>query len=234
MKEAETIKKVIERAAECQIPYQEQKYTEQQPKIDLEDEGRIFRETFEVLEPSFIIEKSDKRILNSIFAWVWRRTPINSLGLDYNKGLFLYGSLGRGKTLTLLALREYLRGLQRRHFFYHRSDYRLGTYWMTASRLANRFAADGQTALEEFYEPRCCLFIDELGREPNPANNFGTKMDVIQFLLQMRYDHRRTSVTHISTNLGLEQIGEIYGNYIADRCLEMFNFIEFKGESLRR
>ena len=202
-------------------------------KVDYDKEARFFRQAVLEVEPNFNVEKADKRILNSIFAWVWKNSKMNTLGLDFNKGLFFYGSLGRGKTMTLLALRKYLIGLHNRTSQMTRSDYRLGTYWKSASELANIYAADGQPALELYFAPDCCLFIDEIGREPNPANNFGTKLDVIQFLLQMRYNYRRTSVTHITTNLALDQIADNYGVYIADRCLELFNFIEFRGESIR-
>lgn len=228
------LKDIIMRAAESQIPYQGQKSTEPMMKVDYDKEARFFRQAVLEVEPNFNVEKADKRILNSIFAWVWKNSKMNTLGLDFNKGLFFYGSLGRGKTMTLLALRKYLIGLHNRTCQMKRSDYRLGTYWKSASELANLYAADGQPALTEFFNRDCCLFIDELGREPNPANNFGTKLDVIQFLLQMRYDHRHTSVTHITTNLSLEDMARVYGNYIADRCLELFNFIEFRGESFRR
>lgn len=177
--------------------------------------------------------KADKDTLNSLFAWVWRNDQHNRLGLAYDKGLWLHGALGRGKTMTLAALRRYIIGLNARRPDVRKADHRLGTFWSTASELANMYAAKGQTALEAYYDKDCCLFIDELGREPNPANNFGTKMNVLQFLLQMRYDNRRTCVTHVTTNLALTDVAAVYGDYVADRCLELFNFIEFKGESLR-
>ena len=185
-------------------------------------------------QPEFIKAQADADILNSLFAWVWRLDRYNTAKLDYNKGLWLYGSVGRGKTLTLAALRRYIIGLNARHPARRKVDHRLGTYWTTASELANKYAADGQVSLEPFYQPTCCLFVDELGREPNPANNFGTKMNVLQFLLQMRYDNRHTCVTHVTTNLGINEVATHYGDYVADRCLEMFNFIEFNGESLRK
>ena len=202
--------------------------------INLTEEIEHYRQTIFEVEPRFDINKADKHILNSIFAWVWKTNYLNSLELDYNKGLFLYGTLGRGKTMTLFALREYLRSVRSRHSEYHEKDYRLGTYWLSASQLANKYAANGQVELEEYFERNCCLFIDELGREPNPAINFGTKLNVLQFLLQMRYDNRRSSVTHVTTNLSLREIASHYGDYVADRCLEMFNFIEFNGESIRQ
>lgn len=185
-------------------------------------------------QPAFIKAQADANILNSLFAWVWRLDRYNTAKLDYNKGLWLYGSVGRGKTMALAALRRYIIGINARHPARRKADNRLGTYWTTASELANKYAADGQVSLEPYYQPTCCLFIDELGREPNPANNFGTKMNVLQFLLQMRYDNRHTCVTHVTTNLGINEVATHYGDYVADRCLEMFNFIEFNGESLRK
>ena len=197
-------------------------------------EMKIFMETFRKVESQFDIEKADMSILKSIFAWVWRWEDDNEIGLDYSKGLFLYGSIGMGKTFALRVLRQYLIDLSNRHPDAYKEDYRLGTYWKSASQLAAMFACKGIVAIEEYIQPDCCLFIDEVGREPNPVNNFGTKMDVIQFLLQTRYEDRRSNVTHITTNLSLKEFTKIYGDYVADRCLEMFNFIPFEGESLRK
>jgi len=236
-KEVEPIGKILQQQA---VPNLEKirstapKYTEPIRKISIEVEGREFHNCLCRVEPQFDMAKGDKDILLSIFAWVWRLDSWNILKLDYNKGLFFFGSLGRGKTMTLFALREYLRSLRRRASWYHEKDHRLGTWWLSASQIANKYAAEGQPGLEEYFAPDVCLFIDEMGREPNPASNFGTKMNVIQFLLQMRYDTRRTSVTHVTTNLSLNEISLHYGDYVADRCLEMFNFIEFKGSSYRQ
>lgn len=195
-------------------------------------EARLYRDSFLQVEPNFSPQKADRAILNSLFAWVWKKDDFNVLKLDYNKGLFLYGSLGLGKSMTLQALRKYMNSVCQRHEE-KAEDYRLKAWCKSASELANIFAADGQPALIQYAEESVNLIIDELGREPNPANNFGTKMNVIAFLLQLRYDHRRSSVTHITTNLGLDDIAGHYGAYVADRCLEMFNFINFTGESLR-
>lgn len=201
--------------------------------IYLEEEFEVFKETLKEVEPRFDMKKADGQILKSIFAWVWKCDKMNVLEWEYNKGLFFYGSLGRGKSMTLFALREYLRKIRNRYPRNHAADYRLGTYWQSASQLANKYAHDGQYGIDEFFEPECCLFIDELGREPIPASNYGTKMNVMQFLLQMRYDNRRRCVTHVTTNLSLEEVATHYGGYVADRCLEMFNFVLFTGESFR-
>ena len=195
---------------------------------------RIYMETFRKIEPRFDFVKADMSVMKSIFAWVWKLKDDNEIELDFSKGLFLYGSIGRGKTLALRVLRQYLIDLSIRHPEDYKEDYRLGTYWKSASQLAASFACKGIVVLEEYIEPGSCLFIDEVGREPRPVNNFGTKMDVIQFLLQTRYEERRSTVTHLTTNLSLKEFTQAYGDYVADRCLEMFNFIPFEGESLRQ
>ena len=201
--------------------------------VDWTKEMAYFRAAFLKVEPRFDPKLADRNILNSLFAWVWKLDEYNKLKLDYNKGFCFYGDLGLGKSMTLQALRQYRNGLVSRHES-KREDFRMkGTWLKAASELANIFSVDGQPALIKYTTDEINLIIDELGREPRPAKYFGTELNVIQFVLQLRYDHRRDSVTHITTNLKLEDIAQKYGAYIADRCLEMFNFIEFKGKSLR-
>lgn len=194
-------------------------------------EAQIFRKCFYEVEPNFDPSKASREILNTIFAWIWKDERLNVKHVDFNKGFFLYGTLGRGKTMTLKAMQKYMNSIKRRYD--KRDDYRLGAWWKTASELANIYAADGQPALIQYAADDMNLIIDEFGREPIPASNYGTKMNVLQFLLQLRYDHRRTSITHITTNSNPDALEPLYGDYVADRCKEMFNFIEFNGESLR-
>ena len=201
--------------------------------VDWDKEIAFFLKAFHKVEPRFDPKLTDKDILNSLFAWVWKLDEYNKLKLDYNKGFCFYGDLGLGKSMILQALRKYRNGLFSRHES-KREDFRMKGIWLkSASELANIFSADGQSALIRYTSDEINLIIDELGREPRPAKYFGTELNVIQFVLQLRYDHRRDSVTHITTNLKPEDIAQYYGAYIADRCWEMFNFIDFQGASLR-
>ena len=194
-------------------------------------EVEIFRKCFIEVEPKFNPAHANREILNTIFAWIWKDERLNALHVDFDKGFFFYGDLGRGKSMTLKAMQKYMNSVKNRH--YKREDYRLGAWWKTASELANIYAASGQPALIQYAADDMNLIIDEFGREPIPASNYGTKMNVLQFLMQLRYDKRRTTITHITTNLTPDRLEPLYGDYVADRCKEMFNFIEFSGESLR-
>ena len=201
--------------------------------VDWDKEIAFFLKAFHKVEPRFDPKLTDKDILNSLFAWVWKLDEYNKLKLDYNKGFCFYGDLGLGKSMILQALRQYRNSIVARHES-KKEDFRMKGIWLkAASELANIFSVDGQPALIQYTSDDINLIIDELGREPRPAKYFGTELNVIQFVLQLRYDHRRDSVTHITTNLKPEDIAQYYGAYIADRCWEMFNFIEFQGASLR-
>ena len=201
--------------------------------VDWDKEIAFFLKAFHKVEPRFDPKLTDKDILNSLFAWVWKLDEYNKLKLDYNKGFCFYGDLGLGKSMILQALRQYRNSIVARHES-KKEDFRMKGIWLkAASELANIFSVDGQPALIQYTSDDINLIIDELGREPRPAKYFGTELNVIQFVLQLRYDHRRDSVTHITTNLKPEDIAQNYGAFIADRCWEMFNFIEFKGASLR-
>lgn len=205
------------------------------PKIDMMEEYKRLCKLLLQLEPRFDERKYDTRILKSIVGWVWQNNSWNLLNLDYNKGLFLFGAIGRGKSLTMRLLYEYLLSVARRYpEYYKKNNDRFGKDWKSASVIANMYANYGLPELGPMLRQYHPLYIDELGREPIPASNYGTRMNVMQFILQMRYDVRSYSITHVTTNLSLDEIAEVYGEYIADRCLEMFNFIEFRGESLRR
>jgi len=80
----------------------------------------------------------------------------------------------------------------------------------------------------------CHLAIDELGREPMDAKHYGTGINVVQIILQLRYEVRREFITLATTNLNPDiEFESKYGDYIADRVKEMFNVIEIKGKSRR-
>lgn len=66
------------------------------------------------------------------------------------------------------------------------------------------------------------------------SKRFGTGLNVIQTILQLRYEVRNQFRTHMTTNLNPDiDFATVYGEYIANRVKEMFNVIELKGESRR-
>lgn len=101
-----------------------------------------------------------------------------------------------------------------------------------ASFVAGAFARDGYPGIEE-YILACRQAFDEVGRECIPTGYYGNMENVFQYIFQRRYDIRHGDFTHVTSNLNPEQIGEVYGDHIYDRCHEMFNFVEMSGASWR-
>lgn len=195
----------------------------------------LWRQACTDIEPQFDIDKADRPLLNSLLGWTWRYDPWNVLGFDYDKGFLFIGTIGRGKSLTIKILRRYHALLYSWKRSLHDSDNRLGMRYATAAAIVGAFVDDGENGLQEYTDPHNNIIIDELGREPAVGSHYGTRLDVMQYLLQTRYDHRRTCVTHATTNSSVADIEQRYGDFIADRFKEIFNIYVFAdGDSLRQ
>ena len=102
--------------------------------------------------------------------------------------------------------------------------------------------------MNEFY--KLCnnnLFIDEVMRETaddsKVINNFGTKEKPFSTGMHQMYRkfcdegklyHFTTNYWNIPQKENGKMFGDIYGNEIQDRIIEMCNIIEFKGNSKRK
>ena len=203
---------------------------------DPKKEAAILIDCMREQEPAYDWQRvpTHGKVLASMIAWVWRTENNNQLMLNHDKGLWLYGPIGTGKTTLLKGFRKYMANVTSRYCLTREDDHRLCAWYNSASEIANIYAAKGHSGIVDFCRQDVNLIVDELGREPIPANNYGTKLNTIMNIMQMRYDHRRTCVTRVTTNLELGDVTRLYGGYVADRCLEMFNFIKVDGESLRQ
>ena len=186
----------------------------------------MFAECCRFVCPGFKVEGAFRKIMNDIFLYAEGDSGTR-------KGLLLTGDYGTGKSTIMQILNKYLWFIGGRDS----GDYPIGGFRIdSASYVATGFSMKGRDYLELYtYNggiPRTICF-DELGREPIPSKHFGTELNVMQYILQCRYELRYECKTHITTNLSIEEIQERYGAYIADRINEMFNVIELKGSSRR-
>ncbi|MCD7898885.1 MAG: hypothetical protein LUH22_03155 [Bacteroides sp.] len=111
----------------------------------------------------------------------------------------------------------------------------MGFGFISAAELALLYANNGLAGIEKYTAPHRMthLAIDEVGREPLISKHFGTDLNVIQLILQLRYEHRWEVKTHLTSNLNPDKEFHIYGDFVVDRIKEMFNVIEIKGKSRR-
>lgn len=187
------------------------------------------------VEPRFIVDGRNSALMRALYGWVWRRVGMcSNTPLDPSKGLLLWGPLGVGKSVLLRGLQIYEGKINRACFGFESKS--LGFVLTSAAEIALRYAEQGMKGIIKYTDREFMtnLAIDELGREPTDAKHFGTGINVVQTILQLRYEVRREFITHATTNLNPNtQFSGIYGDYIADRAKELFNVIEIKGETRR-
>lgn len=144
---------------------------------------------------------------------------------DPARGIMLCGSAGVGKTLLMRIFQTFAAAAQ-----YAPTQFRIAHVLDVYDAIARK----GLEAMATYTEDAVCF--DDFGQEPEVYRSFGNAVGVMETVLTARYNRfqRGQLITHITTNLSIEEIGEKYGDRILDRCWEMFNIIPLTGESKRK
>lgn len=180
--------------------------------------------------PNFTIDESNRKIIAALYDYAISKDGL----LDPRKGLLLYGPIGVGKSTLLKGIQLFKAKINLYSFGANNPD--IGFRIVAAAELSLLYAKDGLAGIERFVDRERIdnLAIDEVGREPIDSKHFGTGLNVVQTILQLRYEQRHKGITHITTNLDPNtDFVSRYDYYIADRVKEMFNVIEIKGDSRR-
>lgn len=143
---------------------------------------------------------------------------------DLNKGLFIMGTVGVGKTTLMLFF-------QANQIFSYRIE--------SCRQIEQKISEEGEEYLRtcsynitgtnenSFGHTERGFCFDDLGTEDN-SKHYGKERNVMAEIILNRYDNRLPyTSTHITTNLTGQQIKEKYGSRVTDRLKEMFNIIQF-------
>jgi len=142
--------------------------------------------------------------------------------IDLDKGIFLTGPIGCGKT-ALITLMKYVARPDR--FFFVK----------TCRDISFEYISDGVDTIHRYstlsYNGRGpkAYCLDDLGSE-SALHHYGNDCCPLAEILLSRYDlfiHSHM-ITHITTNLSADEIEKQYGNRVRSRMREMFNLISFK------
>ena len=130
------------------------------------------------------------------------------------RGILLMGKPGVGKTTIM----------QNRINYIAPSSNHLVTHYML-------------NGIQGFVNPQCKLMynircIDDLGTEII-ASNYGNKLDLIPYLLQLAYEQGNTFGFY-TTNLSYDELKERYGARVVDRLQEKCYFFILEDESFRK
>ena len=196
---------------------------------DLKPPKFTAEQMIEAYAEEFIVDDDNREVVAQL-AYYFATDP--RFTGSFNRGLFLYGPVGVGKT-------ELMRFFQRNQ----KQSFRL----YTCRAVETGYAKKGDEGIGAFYTQQTMnaadIFghrqigycFDDLGTEPVTTNFYGTAKAVMAEVILNRYDAKIPFVmTHVTSNLTAEQIRHRYGDRAADRMREMFNFIAFTGGKSRR
>lgn len=189
--------------------------------------------------PGFVIDASNRAVLEATVAYFARdEMECQKRGLNPQKGLFLAGPVGCGKT----TLMQFFAGASKK------SPFRL----VTAREVAHQFMQQGYPIITKYgrksfrqkptgfglqlrYDQPLTYCFDDLGVEPN-TRRYGNDCNVMAEILLDRYDQFRKygMLTHLTTNLNAEELENLYGPRVRSRLREMCNLISFPAEAKDR
>lgn len=165
---------------------------------------------------------------NALLAWMLG-IPCTCCGVPVtpDRGLWLAGQPGTGKTTLMRAVRLFCRT---------NADSRSPNLphsmrWIHAKDVVAAYEESGVSALNELIFEVPTLIIDDVGTENMAAMRFGNVRNAVEDVLSRRYD--RGKMTMVTTNLDMTDVCKCYGERIFDRVRESFNVIEFLGKSHR-
>lgn len=145
--------------------------------------------------------------------------------LDLNKGICMFGGVGVGKTTIM----RYLSRNQKQ------------SYAMKMCRqVEDEFSSYGDDVLRQygihltpalnsdpFGHKQLGYCFDDLGTEPM-SKYYGKETNVMAEVILNRYDNGLAfNLTHLTTNLSIEEIKARYGTRVTDRMKQMFNIVAF-------
>lgn len=184
--------------------------------------GKTFRPDFEL--SNYNVGNYEKLY----YYFTKNKEKCEELGISLNKGLWIYGDVGAGKSLAMKVFQEFC--------FY-------------TQHINNKFRIYPYSKVEADYGKNKNEFIEAYGSLANYdicfdefltrsiINDYGVKRNLIEMILHERYESftNKGHITHIITNIIPDYIAEneLLDLRILDRCSEMFNTILWKGKSLR-
>jgi DNA replication protein DnaC len=163
-------------------------------------------------------------------------TKFNNTGLpmSLNKGLWLWGNPGVGKTLLMQMFRK---------------NKRICYDVLECPKISQDYARDGDDAIAwlkreipveisdytNFNQCSKGVCFNDLGIEPIPSKYYGTPINVMQSIMLESYEVRVPFWQRfVTTNLTLDQVKDLYELRMLDRIKQSFNIIEINGKSLRK
>ena len=201
-------------------------------KLTFEQLVQRVERQIQTTSPNFVVEASNQPVLEALLAYFSKNDKeCQKQGLSLQKGLFLSGPFGCGKT----SLMQWFARAQPRPRF----------LLVSARKVARQFLEDGYAVIDKYgyqsfrsrhtgfgrqllYDQPITYCFDDLGLEPE-HRRFGNDCNVMAEIILDRYEQMKQygMLTHVTTNLNAEELEQHYGPRVRSRFKEMFNLLSF-------
>jgi DNA replication protein DnaC len=154
-----------------------------------------------------------------------------------NKGLWIWGNPGVGKTLMMQMFR-----INKRLCYVVVQCPKLTSaykkfgdeYVDHYSKIMTPEMVGMAKSYDNFFQDQIGVCYNDLGTEPISAAHYKNESNVMQTLFLDTYENKVPWwQRHVTTNLDWKQVEESYTVRVKDRIRQCFNIIEIKGQSLR-
>ncbi|MBK8348717.1 MAG: ATPase [Saprospiraceae bacterium] len=175
----------------------------------------------------FKLHKDDNNVLLQLYAYFTRNDSLCTFyDIDPNKGLFLSGKTGVGKTVHMKLIRQFLTFKTR---FRLKTCHSLALEYMNNGSETIMYYGRNYVDYIDPYTIHQSYCFDDLGTEDG-VKHFGTQTNVMGQVILMRYDlfQNNKVKTHFTSNLTASQIEKFYGDRVRSRLREMCNWIEYR------
>lgn len=158
----------------------------------------------------------------------------NPSKLNPNKGIYLYGPVGRGKTLIMQSIMIMCNTIEKKLEAAALNYTTQKFYLKNAKTIVNELAENKKhETLKRYYTGILC--IDDLGAEEG-YKLYGNDLNVVGDIIIERYQRYQQSgqLTHATSNTMPEEWKAKYGDRVDSRLHEMFNVVKLLGEDKRK
>lgn len=188
------------------------------------------------LDGNFVVDENIDGVLWALALYFSGDKEFETLGHgSLQKGLYLVGNIGTGKTLLMRAFSKFQI---------------LNLSLISATQITEKYQRDGVEGILDYLESKRyqggmasykSYCFDDLGTENTSIKHMGNELNVMERIILRHYENRSLDLyrsseirTHFTSNLDPSEIEKLYGTRVRSRLREMCNYIVIPGTDRRK